>query len=1136
MRGLKKLNKNNGLSVILKVVLTALIWCFAMLGFTPSVWAEASPDAVTTTVRAAKGTENKADKAAETPTPPTEPSNTHSNEKPEPKPETTPEAKLENKTKRQDETEKDTKKDDKPEKIVNVILDTVIEDSISVTLDGKALPSGIVHRSTENGLYFDPMPFFEAYENKIEYKADVGLFTLRRSQDNAELIIRTKDGLVVANGKPVGKLPHFGQISDDRILLTANAIAFLTGTSTKYDKKSRTFEFKLDPRLKIATGFDIFVEDVPLQNLSPEPRSVGSVLILPLLPIAEALGHDVTVIDGGTSVRIKRVQDSAELSLNLDTGLVSLRERPYGLVKDVALIDRTNLLLPTNAIEALTGTHVDVATGSNRIDILLDDALRGGAVPDQAVDQLLKDTPFTPETLSFELSPDRVNRVNFTFHKGRFNGRVRYEVQDLPTRAAELEPSWLSLDYRHTSGIYGSVGDYSGDLREFDGINIRRIRGVSAVKETAKGNRWALALGTPEDGRRQISNNQTRSRFSGLAGGIRFASKDGWEAGLSLHHDSLNDDQRAILSAISGSLGRNGSKKLQWSARGDVGLFNGAQRQRSFDARASVSGRYEFNKAISLDLSTDYQGVEFQRNTLQRREQTRENAELDGIDISEVVENPVEDNQIEGQDIFTQRAGINITPSFNNKIIGDPSLSLRYSRTDNGLTSGQQTGSVVETKSLSLGTSLANTGVNIGGSVTDNRVSFKDDRENLSTRQYSLLASKSFEWVDIRGQYLRAQQSGNTPDTEQFVVTANFNVDRNFNLALPKDGRVTVSPSISAGQFNGANRVRGGLVANLDTGHLFGAKNSVNASFGVLQSINNFSGGQTNKFLTVSAARQINFGKSLSLGLAYRNNLQGNQRVGLELRGGYRFNAPRKYTKTQDGRGVLKGQAFLDKNFDGIRQPDEPGAGGVILRIQRLGIALRSDGQGYYTIQNIKEGLHTVTVDSRSLPLGFGLTDEDEFKATIRDGHISTLDIPIVQRGQLRGFTFIDSNEDGEYTKGEKRIEGVRLSLINKEQAIDTSAVSTSFGQFAFDDLRPDKYEIKVSDKGGRNYEGGTSLIVTLDVNKAFDLKKIQVPLKPKSQDISFDAQTDAKGPERLGRSAPPKPPPITQVTTSATP
>ncbi|MEP6341869.1 MAG: SdrD B-like domain-containing protein [Maricaulaceae bacterium] len=1098
MHGLEKANKNNFLACYLTVIALMAYFVMQTLLFTPVAFADTSvpsDDIVATKTSPV---------ASETPESLEKEQGDEADEDLDPSVETI-------------------------EKYANVVLSTKIEHSINIKLDGEDLQSGLVHRSDEDGLYFDAIPVFKALENTYVYNAEVGVFNFERSQDNAKFSIRMKDGLVAANGKPVGKLPHFGEISDGRILLTANALAFLTGTSAKYDKENRVFDFRLDPRLKIATGFNIFVEDVALQELNPEPRSVGSVLLLPLLPIAEELGHDVIILDGGTSVRVKRSQDSAIFTLNLDTGLVSLRERPFGLVEDAALIDRTNLLLPTNAIEALTGTHVEVVTGTNRINILLDDELKGGAIPDARVSDVLSETPFTPESVNFLLAPDRVNRLNFTFHKGHYNGRVRYEIEDLPSNAAELEPSWLSLDFRRSNGIYGSVGDYSSDLRELDGVDIRRIRGVSVVKETDKGNRWALAAGLPESGRRAISDNQTRSTFSGIAAGARFASKNGWEAGLAVHSDTLNKDHRAVLSAISGSLGRNHIKNVQWTARGDVGLFSGPTRERGIDARGAVSGRYNWKNTVSLDLGLDYQGVEFQRNTIIDREEREAEAELidelNGDETVDVVENPVEDNQIIGQDVLSQRVGINYTPNIGSKVISDPTVSLRFSRTDNGLTSGRETGNVVDTKSLSVGTSFPQIGLSIGGNIIDNNVKFNDGTDSRQSRQYTVLASKSFDWVDLKAQYQK-NQSNETDDVDQLVLTANFNVDRKFKLPLPKEGLFTVSPSVSAGQSNGRNSVRGGLVANYDSGNIFGKKNQVKASFGVLQSINDFSNGETSKFLTVTAAREINFGKNLSLGLSYRNNLKGNQRIGLELRGGYRLNEPRRYTKTHEGRGVLKGQAFLDKNYDGIRQPNEPGAGGVILRIKRSGLALRSDSQGYYTIQNIKEGLHSVAVDSRSLPLGFGLPDEKEFKATILEGHVSSLDIPIIQRGQLRGFTFIDEDEDGEYDKGETRVEGVKLSLVNKTDSVNTNATSSSFGQFAFDDLKPATYEILVAEKGGPGYEGGTRLEVELDA-ATFDLKKIAIALKPLREILTVDAG-DENGEY-------PEPPPQ-QVTMSATP
>jgi len=260
--------------------------------------------------------------------------------------------------------------------------------------------------------------------------------------------------------------------------------------------------------------------------------------------------------------------------MNLDTGLIRLRDNPIGISKDVAYIDPTNLLLPVSAIETLTGTHIDVGGGSNRIDITLDDRLKGAIKPTGSVDEAAKDTPFTPETLRFQLGPDTINTVEFEARAGRFNGRLRAEVPDLPDKGEELEPSWLSLDFAHVNGTTGSIGDYTADLRELDGVGLRRIRGVSVQKETEKG-RWALAAGAPTVGARQISDDQSRLTFGGFAAGARYADKDGWEAGASYKTDNLSDDQMAVLSAISGRLGRKKDKKIQWDARVDAGYFQG---------------------------------------------------------------------------------------------------------------------------------------------------------------------------------------------------------------------------------------------------------------------------------------------------------------------------------------------------------------------------------------------------------------------------------------------------------------------------------------------------------------------------------------------------------------------------------
>jgi len=377
---------------------------------------------------------------------------------------------------------------------INTKLIANIDPTITVKLDGETLQSTEVHRSENGGLYVNAMPIFTALGNDFEYDDVSKALIVRRSQDGVVMELYTDTGIVKANGKALGKLGHFGEVTDGKYILTPNAIAVLSGANGTFDNETNEFSFKLDPRLRVATGFEIFVNGLALQNLNPAPKSIGPVLLLPLLPIAEELGHDVQVIEGGSQVRVRRAQDSAVFTLNLETGLVKLRDKPYGITKDVNYIDPINLLLPVSAIETLTGTHVAIDGGTGQINIDLDDRLTGAIKPSASVDEEARTTPFTPESVSFHLGPDTLNTVDFDFRYKRVNSRLRYEIPDLPEDAKEIEPSWLSLDFAHTNGVRGSIGDYAANLRELDGVGLRRIRGAAAVKETEKGRvQWGRA-------------------------------------------------------------------------------------------------------------------------------------------------------------------------------------------------------------------------------------------------------------------------------------------------------------------------------------------------------------------------------------------------------------------------------------------------------------------------------------------------------------------------------------------------------------------------------------------------------------------------------------------------------------------
>jgi len=875
------------------------------------------------------------------------------------------------------------------------------------------------------------VPIFESLNDDFEYDSETKALIVRRSQDGVVMELFTDTGIVKQNGKALGRLRHFGEVSDDRLLLTANAIAVLSGAAGKFDAKMNIFNFKLDPRLKVATGFEIYVNELPLGTLNPAPRSVGPVLLLPLLPIAEELGHSVQVIEGGSVVIIRRAQDSAEFSLNLDTGLIMLRGNPIGLSKDVTYIDRTNLLLPVSAIETLTGTHVDSTGGSNRIDITLDDRLAGAIRPTASVEETAKNTPFTPESLNFSLGPDSLNTIEFNAHASSFNGQLRYETQDLVTTAAELEPSWLSLNFAHTSGATGSIGDYAADFRELDGVGLRRVRGIAVQKTTDKG-RWAAVVGIPEDGVRQISSDQSRSSFDGLAAGVRYADRNGWEAGLSARQDGLTNDQAAVLEVISGRLGRVKDKKLQWSSEASLGVFNGPARESAIDARLGANVRYDATQEVSLDLDVQYDGAEFLRSRLDQEEIEDEITAITNLDaIIEDEEQFIPDTRRRGLDQLSFAANARYAPANDTGFLNNPAVSVRGSYSDTGALKTSEDGVSIANVGISGATNIGQTGLSVSADASYFTANFDNDTPSDSGRQFNVRAFKQFENYTVRAQY-RNDKSREQELQQALSATVSR---RSFNVPLPKDANLSLSPSVSALWNGDSITARGGIFANLNSGEILGRKNRLDASFGILQSVSGFNGSETDKFLTVSVARQLRLGNNMALGVAYRNDLNGNQRVGLQLTGRYEFNEKRRYRKTEDGRGVLKGRAFLDENRDGIKQDEERAMPRVLVKVKGTSLALRTDNAGFFTIQNIREGIYELQVDARTLPLGFDLSEDVTTKVTIAEGQISDVPMPIVQRGQIRGFGFVDANGNGEYDKGEERIEGAKLKLTSVKDA-----------------------------------------------------------------------------------------------------
>ena len=911
-----------------------------------------------------------------------------------------------------------------------------LDPSITVTLDGEGVRSDVL--VTEDGQhYLDAAPILAALGNEVKFDTTENVLTVRRSQDGVVMALYTDTGLIQANGKDLGHLKTFGEVEEGQLHLTPNALSVLTGLIPKYDEESGIYALKLDPRLQVVTGFDILVEDIPLIDVDPQPRAIGPVMLLPLRPIAEELGHVVTV--EGSVVTVRRAQDSAVFSLDLDSGLLSLRDRALGVARDISYVRPDELLVPLEAVETLTGTHIRV-DGTN-IEVVLDGRLKDIIAPSAEVDETLETMPFTPESLTFSVGPQQVNRADFTFRARSVNGRIRYETPDLPGRGEELEPSWLSLDFAHASGVRGSVGDIFAENRELDSVGARRLKGVTAQKSIGDG-RISASIGAPVSGTRRVSEHQTRLDFDGFAAGVRYRDVGGWEAGLAVRHDSLTDDQRAVLSAIKGR--HTLVKDVNVSANVDLGVFNGPARDKPVDVTLQTAGRWVASDSVDVSANFAYTGAEFTRSNLEEANRLRE------LDEDESIVDPLlEDIRKAGSDQASYGLTARYTNDADDGTFRNFAASIDLNEDRTGLFVGESR--IQRSAGFRTGAVLGNTGIGVSASA---RIFEDKADETVMGTTLGAGAYRNFGPVATRFSYSHTDVSDGT---SQEVATAVATL-KPKTFELTKGATIDVSPTASLAYRDGDTNARAGVLANFSSGSLFGPKNRVRAGFGIVQSLDPTGRHRTQEFFRVSADRRLPIGDNLALGLTYGTDLSGSQRIGLTLQGRYDFNASQRISRTKDGTGVLTGAVFLDANRDGVKQEDETALPGMLVRIAKSRLALRADGGGNFTIQNLPGGTHEVKLVTDNLPLGYALSEDAKTKVSIEDGRITHIDLAVVQRGQIRGFVFIDENGNGEFDRGEDRPADTKLYL--RGAGDEVARRTTAFGQFAYDDLPADDYDI----------------------------------------------------------------------------
>jgi hypothetical protein len=924
---------------------------------------------------------------------------------------------------------------------------------VDVIIEGQ-LTSVRTQTVDEDTLHYNLTDIAAPLQSKVELHDT--LLGYHRRQDGILMSINMADGKVRSNKTVLGKLPDFVSRETASPWIGLNAVTILTGTHASEDEQGRTV-LTLDPQLRPKFGLELWVNGAPVDTFGNEPRTIGPVLLVPLRPIVEELGHELSVANG--TVTVRRQQDQATINLELATGLVSVNTTPRGVAPDMQLAERDELILPFGAVESLTGTNIKLVPLTNRVEVTLDTRLTSTVLPGADLADEARDTPLTIETLSYEISDRGPLRTRVQGHVGKYNFQTQVDTAGGLQNFAATQPAWASLDVASLDGWQATLGDYGSTYRELSGVGTNRIRGAAWRKQRQNGDILAIAAGVPLTGAEIDSDTVSVPVFGGFAAGARVIDEDQLQD-VGLAAAVSEDGERASVVA-------NGQRAFHFDNRdqglqsafvsADIGAFSGAPNAADVRARGSLS--YAINKQTGLSGFASYEGESF----------------ASGADRP----------SFEG--VFDQRNGARTNLSIGANWRADQpigvmnrlALSTRATVRQQGGESGQTSTAL----STGVNTQIGETGPTV--SMIVQRTQDRGGSQEQTTTSVRVRGMQRFDLGTVTAAY--SHSSSDVQETvQQFVATAQMNpIRRGFD----KGALIQVAPNVTLNWDGEETRINAGASAVAHSGALFGPRFDVQTR---LSAFSDFTADEENadstRFLGAVEAR-YRVAKNAMLTAIYTDDFNGRSDLSIGLRGTMRFNPPRASRLPDDGRGVLNGRVFLDRNRDGIRQEDEPGVPGVRVMLIGTRLGLNTGADGYFTVQNVRQGLYSVTVSRQSLPLGYLVPESAQPRVTIGSGRRSDVEIPLILSGQVRGAIFIDDNANGEVDPGEKRLEGQWVSLIPKNGDAPLTIHSASFGQYGFESVDPGTYTLKTTISGQP-----VTQEITVDGKAPFVIAPIPIP------------------------------------------
>ncbi len=182
----------------------------------------------------------------------------------------------------------------------------------------------------------------------------------------------------------------------------------------------------------------------------------------------------------------------------------------------------------------------------------------------------------------------------------------------------------------------------------------------------------------------------------------------------------------------------------------------------------------------------------------------------------------------------------------------------------------------------------------------------------------------------------------------------------------------------------------------------------------------------------------------------------------------------------------LSGFVYFDVNDDGVRE-SEPGVGGTTVTLSgvddrgaTVSLTTATAGDGSYGFNNLRPGTYSIT---KTQPAGWlegknaigsqgGVVGTDQFSnIQLAPGQSGTNNnFGVLLQAILRGFVFLDANNNGVMDPDEPGVPGVAITLTGVNdlgQSINVVQTTDINGVYAFGLLRPGTYAITETHPAG---------------------------------------------------------------------